>query len=211
MQGPNCCQKLKEFALQQDRPSPAVVFVPLFTCMCRCSGKPSPGAGTQLLSEAAVLTSSLHPNACHDITMSSSLPADHGHDLIIVYSCAHMLLASYSQVSDHLQPRQDVWCIAWFGGHAISCCPRLMLWSYLLAAGKIEGDVRVSGHPKVQATFARVMGYVEQTDIHSPNVSPCSLFKRPAVLLLHTQSASCADWLCYSASKPVPCCCLELV
>lgn len=39
------------------------------------------------------------------------------------------------------------------------------------AAGKIEGDVRVSGYPKVQETFARIMGYVEQSDIHSPNVS----------------------------------------
>lgn len=69
--------------------------------------------------------------------------------------------------------------------------------------------MRVSGHPKVQATFARVMGYVEQTDIHSPNVScRCSL-KQPAVPLLHTQSASCAVlWSC-SASVPVPCCCLE--
>ncbi len=68
-----------------------------------------------------------------------------------------------------------------------------MLWSYLLAAGKIEGDVQVSGHPKVQATFARVMGYVEQTDIHSPNVSRCSIFfKQPALLLLHTQSANSA-------------------
>lgn len=41
------------------------------------------------------------------------------------------------------------------------------------AAGKIEGDVRVSGYPKVQETFARIMGYVEQSDIHSPNVRPC--------------------------------------
>ncbi|KAK9820341.1 hypothetical protein WJX72_009201 [[Myrmecia] bisecta] len=37
--------------------------------------------------------------------------------------------------------------------------------------GIIEGDVRVSGHPKVQATFARVMGYVEQNDIHSPHIT----------------------------------------
>lgn len=39
--------------------------------------------------------------------------------------------------------------------------------------------MRVGGHPKVQKTFARVMGYVEQTDIHSPNVSTpfsCSTF-----------------------------------
>ena len=26
----------------------------------------------------------------------------------------------------------------------------------------IEGDIRVSGHPKEQKTFARVMGYCEQ-------------------------------------------------
>eukprot|EP00891_Asterochloris_glomerata_P005114 jgi/Astpho2/5114/Aster-06326 len=38
-------------------------------------------------------------------------------------------------------------------------------------AGQITGDVRVSGHPKVQATFARVMGYCEQTDIHSPFIT----------------------------------------
>eukprot|EP00208_Stichococcus_sp_RCC1054_P006723 CAMPEP_0206141786 /NCGR_PEP_ID=MMETSP1473-20131121/14100_1 /ASSEMBLY_ACC=CAM_ASM_001109 /TAXON_ID=1461547 /ORGANISM="Stichococcus sp, Strain RCC1054" /LENGTH=1124 /DNA_ID=CAMNT_0053536477 /DNA_START=231 /DNA_END=3601 /DNA_ORIENTATION=+ len=37
--------------------------------------------------------------------------------------------------------------------------------------GVIEGDIRVSGHPKVQKTFARVMGYCEQTDIHSPNIT----------------------------------------
>ena len=28
----------------------------------------------------------------------------------------------------------------------------------------------LNGHTKVQATFARVMGYVEQFDIHSPMV-----------------------------------------
>ena len=41
----------------------------------------------------------------------------------------------------------------------------------MCAAGKIMGDVRVSGYPKVQATFARVIGYVEQSDIHSAHVS----------------------------------------
>jgi hypothetical protein len=39
-----------------------------------------------------------------------------------------------------------------------------------LAGGKITGDVRVDGHPKQAATFARVCGYVEQNDIHSPQV-----------------------------------------
>ncbi len=31
--------------------------------------------------------------------------------------------------------------------------------------------MRVSGFPKVQETFARVIGYVEQSDIHSAHVS----------------------------------------
>ncbi|KAM7522073.1 hypothetical protein LguiA_011975 [Lonicera macranthoides] len=37
--------------------------------------------------------------------------------------------------------------------------------------GYIEGDIRVSGHPKQQRTFARISGYVEQNDIHSPQVT----------------------------------------
>ncbi|KAH9609740.1 hypothetical protein KSS87_012730, partial [Heliosperma pusillum] len=37
--------------------------------------------------------------------------------------------------------------------------------------GYIEGDIRISGHPKKQHTFARISGYVEQNDIHSPQVT----------------------------------------
>ena len=37
--------------------------------------------------------------------------------------------------------------------------------------GYIEGDVRISGYPKVQETFARISGYCEQNDIHSPHVT----------------------------------------
>ncbi|XP_062171942.1 ABC transporter G family member 31 [Alnus glutinosa] len=37
--------------------------------------------------------------------------------------------------------------------------------------GYIEGDIRISGHPKEQRTFARISGYVEQNDIHSPQVT----------------------------------------
>jgi len=37
--------------------------------------------------------------------------------------------------------------------------------------GRIEGDVRVQGHPKEQQTFARVSGYCEQNDIHSPQTT----------------------------------------
>ncbi|KAI3773385.1 hypothetical protein L1987_47912 [Smallanthus sonchifolius] len=37
--------------------------------------------------------------------------------------------------------------------------------------GYIEGDVRISGYSKVQETFARISGYCEQNDIHSPHVT----------------------------------------
>uniref|UniRef100_F6GUS2 ABC transporter domain-containing protein n=1 Tax=Vitis vinifera TaxID=29760 RepID=F6GUS2_VITVI len=37
--------------------------------------------------------------------------------------------------------------------------------------GYIEGDIMISGYPKEQRTFARVSGYVEQNDIHSPQVT----------------------------------------
>ncbi|PWA42268.1 ABC transporter G family member 35 [Artemisia annua] len=37
--------------------------------------------------------------------------------------------------------------------------------------GLIEGDIRISGFPKKQETFARVSGYCEQNDIHSPQVT----------------------------------------
>ncbi|KAK1434148.1 hypothetical protein QVD17_11066 [Tagetes erecta] len=37
--------------------------------------------------------------------------------------------------------------------------------------GYIEGDIRISGFPKKQETFARISGYCEQTDIHSPTVT----------------------------------------
>ncbi|KAM7495762.1 hypothetical protein LguiA_020176 [Lonicera macranthoides] len=37
--------------------------------------------------------------------------------------------------------------------------------------GFIEGDIRVGGYPKVQATFARISGYCEQTDIHSTQIT----------------------------------------
>ncbi|XP_073041840.1 ABC transporter G family member 36-like [Primulina eburnea] len=37
--------------------------------------------------------------------------------------------------------------------------------------GYIEGDIRISGFPKNQETFARISGYCEQIDIHSPQVT----------------------------------------
>uniref|UniRef100_A0ACD5WG15 Uncharacterized protein n=2 Tax=Avena sativa TaxID=4498 RepID=A0ACD5WG15_AVESA len=38
-------------------------------------------------------------------------------------------------------------------------------------SGYIEGSITLSGYPKKQETFARISGYCEQTDIHSPNVT----------------------------------------
>ncbi|WOK98239.1 ABC transporter G family member 41-like [Canna indica] len=37
--------------------------------------------------------------------------------------------------------------------------------------GYIEGDIRIGGFPKVQETFARISGYCEQSDIHSPQIT----------------------------------------
>ncbi|KAI7742385.1 hypothetical protein M8C21_015295, partial [Ambrosia artemisiifolia] len=37
--------------------------------------------------------------------------------------------------------------------------------------GYIEGSISISGYPKKQETFARVSGYCEQNDIHSPHVT----------------------------------------
>ncbi|KAK6148816.1 hypothetical protein DH2020_016341 [Rehmannia glutinosa] len=37
--------------------------------------------------------------------------------------------------------------------------------------GYIEGDIRITGFPKKQQTFARISGYCEQNDIHSPQVT----------------------------------------
>ncbi|XP_019252159.1 PREDICTED: pleiotropic drug resistance protein 1-like isoform X2 [Nicotiana attenuata] len=37
--------------------------------------------------------------------------------------------------------------------------------------GYIDGSIKISGYPKKQETFARVSGYCEQNDIHSPYVT----------------------------------------
>ncbi|KAD3067411.1 hypothetical protein E3N88_35291 [Mikania micrantha] len=37
--------------------------------------------------------------------------------------------------------------------------------------GTIEGEIRIRGYPKVQDTFARISGYCEQTDVHSPQIT----------------------------------------
>lgn len=37
--------------------------------------------------------------------------------------------------------------------------------------GYIEGKICINGHAKKQETFARISGYCEQDDIHSPHVT----------------------------------------
>lgn len=37
--------------------------------------------------------------------------------------------------------------------------------------GIVEGNIYISGYPKRQETFARISGYCEQTDIHSPGLT----------------------------------------
>jgi ABC-type multidrug transport system ATPase subunit len=38
-------------------------------------------------------------------------------------------------------------------------------------SGYVEGNISISGYSKNQETFARVSGYCEQNDIHSPQVT----------------------------------------
>ncbi|KAG5048444.1 hypothetical protein JHK85_009547 [Glycine max] len=39
------------------------------------------------------------------------------------------------------------------------------------SSGYVQGQITISGYPKKQETFARIAGYCEQTDIHSPHVT----------------------------------------
>ncbi|XP_076900740.1 pleiotropic drug resistance protein 3-like isoform X2 [Bidens hawaiensis] len=38
-------------------------------------------------------------------------------------------------------------------------------------SGTVEGEIKIGGYPKVQDTFARISGYCEQTDVHSPQIT----------------------------------------
>ncbi|XP_051137797.1 pleiotropic drug resistance protein 1-like [Andrographis paniculata] len=50
--------------------------------------------------------------------------------------------------------------------------------------GYIDGTITISGYPKKQETFARIAGYCEQTDIHSPHVTVFESVKFSAWLRL---------------------------
>nr|XP_043620927.1 pleiotropic drug resistance protein 3-like isoform X2 [Erigeron canadensis] len=38
-------------------------------------------------------------------------------------------------------------------------------------SGIVEGEIKIGGYSKVQDTFARISGYCEQTDVHSPQIT----------------------------------------
>ncbi|XP_058112245.1 pleiotropic drug resistance protein 1-like [Magnolia sinica] len=53
--------------------------------------------------------------------------------------------------------------------------------------GYIEGNITISGYPKQQETFARISGYCEQNDIHSPHVTVHESLTYSAWLRLPTE------------------------
>ncbi|XP_077211686.1 pleiotropic drug resistance protein 1-like [Tasmannia lanceolata] len=53
--------------------------------------------------------------------------------------------------------------------------------------GYIEGNISISGYPKKQETFARICGYCEQNDIHSPHVTIYEALLYSAWLRLPTE------------------------
>ena len=61
----------------------------------------------------------------------------------------------------------------------VSCAGKTTLMDVIAGrktGGYIEGSISISGYPKDQATFARVSGYCEQNDIHSPMLLFTNLF-----------------------------------
>ncbi|XP_058191660.1 pleiotropic drug resistance protein 3-like isoform X2 [Rhododendron vialii] len=54
-------------------------------------------------------------------------------------------------------------------------------------SGTFQGDIRIGGYPKIQDTFARISGYCEQSDIHSPQVTVEESAVYSAWLRLHPE------------------------
>lgn len=51
------------------------------------------------------------------------------------------------------------------------CCTSIvhrLKATFDVSGGRTEGEQKLNGQPKGKATLARVMGYVEQDDIHTP-------------------------------------------
>ena len=57
-------------------------------------------------------------------------------------------------------------------------------------AGRAEGKVTVNGFDKKPTSFARVMGYCEQLDIHSPGLTVAESVQLSATLRLASNVAA---------------------
>jgi ABC-type multidrug transport system ATPase subunit len=83
--------------------------------------------------------------------------------------------------------------------------------------GYIEGNIKISGYPKEQRTFARIAGYVEQNDIHSPQVTieeslwfsaslrlpkDISIDKRRVICFITHYISDCIDYLILQTLTP---------
>lgn len=67
--------------------------------------------------------------------------------------------------------------------------------------GYIEGEINISGFPKNQATFARISGYCEQNDIHSPHVTVYESLLYSAWLRLAKDITAKTRKACYLAPQ----------
>ena len=68
-------------------------------------------------------------------------------------------------------------------------------------SGTITGEMKIGGYPKVQETFARISGYCEQSDIHSPQVTVEESVIFSAWLRLHPQIDSKTKYVCFFCGK----------
>lgn len=57
--------------------------------------------------------------------------------------------------------------------------------------GEITGEILVDGYPKEQKTWARVVGYVEQFDIHTASNPPLSHVPHAITAFLLSGIVSC--------------------
>ncbi|KAI4335067.1 hypothetical protein L6164_013748 [Bauhinia variegata] len=60
--------------------------------------------------------------------------------------------------------------------------------------GTIEGEIKIGGYSKVQKTFARISGYCEQNDIHSPYITVEESVTYSAWLRLPIEIDSITKW-----------------
>ena len=68
--------------------------------------------------------------------------------------------------------------------------------------GHIEGRVYISGYPKNQKTFARISGYCEQNDVHSPCLTVRESLVYSAWLRLSSQCDFATQSVIFSVSLP---------